>query len=114
MRQMWSASWRPLVLLILKLCGKTRGGGSSEVPRRAIASDLGRFKLGGDAEDEAGDVVMLANVADECVDVEHHAAQDIGGRSVRRRNLKTRQQSALCIFFVRLVDGFDDSVSKNK
>ena len=54
--------------------GKFGGFSESE-----FASDLGRFRLGGDAEDEAGDVVVLANVADECVDIEHHAAQDVGG-----------------------------------
>ena len=56
--------------------GRGKFGGFSE---SEFASDLGRFRLGGDAEDEAGDVVVLANVADECVDVEHHAAQDVGG-----------------------------------
>ena len=56
--------------------GRGKFGGFSE---SEFASDLGRFRLGGDAEDEAGDVIVLANVADECVDVEHHAAQDVGG-----------------------------------
>jgi hypothetical protein len=46
---------------------------------RESANDLERFRLGGDAEDEAGDVVMLANVADERVDIKHHPAQDVGG-----------------------------------
>ena len=56
--------------------GRGKFGGFAE---REFANDLKRFKLGGDAEDEAGDVVVLANVADECVDIKHHAAQDVGG-----------------------------------
>jgi hypothetical protein len=56
--------------------GRGKFGGFVE---RESANDLERFRLGGDAEDEAGDVVMLANVADECVDIKHHATKDIGG-----------------------------------
>src|SRR5579862_4263692 len=56
--------------------GRGKFGGFAE---RESANDLERFRLGGHAEDEAGDVVMLANVADERVDIKHHATQDVGG-----------------------------------
>ena len=56
--------------------GRGKFGGFAE---REFANDLKRFKLGGDAEDEAGDVVVLANVADECIHIEHHSAENVGG-----------------------------------
>ena len=67
--------------------GRGKFGGFA---RREFANDLKRLVLSGDAEDEAGDVVVLADLTDECVDIKHHAAQDVGGGSVRRRNLETR------------------------
>ena len=64
----------------IEIMRENRGRGKfAGFAQTEFAGDLKRFKLDGDAEDEAGDVVMLANVADESIDIKHHAAQDVGG-----------------------------------
>ena len=62
--------------IMLENRGRGKFGGFAQ---GKFTNDSKRLALSGDAEDEAGDVVVLANVADECIDIEHHAAQDVGG-----------------------------------
>ena len=72
-----AAAGRALETDATKIIEANGGAVVGSVKHPINTADFSSFLL--QAQGAKPDVIVLANVADECVDIEHHAAQDVGG-----------------------------------